>query len=90
MRRALVDPHEGAAKAQPHVLIAFRYRVSARKRQPDTECEPMTHRPATHHADTFSTDERRYGMKLKLRALLYTGATLATLLLAAGAKWKPN
>jgi hypothetical protein len=50
----------------------------------------MTHRPATHHADTFSTDERRYGMKLKLRALLYTGATLATLLLAAGAKWKPN
>jgi hypothetical protein len=29
-------------------------------------------------------------MKLRIRALLYTGATLATLLLAAGAKWKPN
>jgi hypothetical protein len=29
-------------------------------------------------------------MKSKLRAMLYTGATLATLLLAAGAKWKPN
>lgn len=24
------------------------------------------------------------------RHLLYTGATLATLLLAAGARWKPN
>jgi hypothetical protein len=29
-------------------------------------------------------------MKSKLRALLYTGATLATLLLAAGARWKPH
>lgn len=29
-------------------------------------------------------------MKVKLRALLYTGATLVTLLLAAGANWKPN
>jgi hypothetical protein len=26
----------------------------------------------------------------KFRALLYTGATLATFLLAAGAKWKNN
>jgi hypothetical protein len=28
--------------------------------------------------------------KLNWRHLLYTGATLATLLLAAGARWKPN
>ncbi len=28
--------------------------------------------------------------KLHWRRLLYTGATLATLLLAAGARWKPN
>jgi hypothetical protein len=29
-------------------------------------------------------------VKSKIRALLYTGATLASLLLAAGAKWKPH
>jgi hypothetical protein len=29
-------------------------------------------------------------MQSKLRALLYTGVTLVTLLLAAGAEWKPN
>jgi hypothetical protein len=28
--------------------------------------------------------------KLNWRHLLYTGATLASLLLAAGARWKPN
>jgi hypothetical protein len=28
--------------------------------------------------------------KLHWRHLLYTGATLATLLLAAGARWRPN
>jgi hypothetical protein len=28
--------------------------------------------------------------KLNWRHLLYTGATLAMLLLAAGARWKPN
>jgi hypothetical protein len=28
--------------------------------------------------------------KLNWRHLLYTGATMATLLLAAGARWKPN
>jgi hypothetical protein len=27
---------------------------------------------------------------IQWRTLLYTGATLATLLLAAGAKWRPN
>jgi hypothetical protein len=28
--------------------------------------------------------------KMHWRHLLYTGATLATLLLAAGARWRPN
>ena len=28
--------------------------------------------------------------KINWRHLMYTGATLATLLLAAGARWKPN
>ncbi len=27
---------------------------------------------------------------IQWRTLLYTGATLATLLIAAGAKWRPN
>jgi hypothetical protein len=27
---------------------------------------------------------------IRWRSLLYTGATLATLLLAAGARWKPH
>jgi hypothetical protein len=27
---------------------------------------------------------------MRFRSLLYTGATLATLLLAAGARWKPK
>jgi hypothetical protein len=28
--------------------------------------------------------------KIQWRSLLYTGATLGTLLLAAGARWKPH
>jgi hypothetical protein len=28
--------------------------------------------------------------KIQWRSLLYSGATLATLLLAAGARWKPH
>jgi hypothetical protein len=32
----------------------------------------------------------RVKMSLRWRYLLYTGATLATLLLAAGARWKPK
>jgi hypothetical protein len=29
-------------------------------------------------------------MKIKIRAMVYSMATLATLLLAAGARWKPK
>jgi hypothetical protein len=42
-----------------------------------------------------SMSARRYGMRRLIgtvpwRRLLFTGATLGMLLLAAGARWKPN
>jgi hypothetical protein len=39
---------------------------------------------------TSSEGGDRMRAKINWRHLLYTGATLATLLLAAGARWKPN
>jgi hypothetical protein len=35
-------------------------------------------------------DRMRTKLSMNLRHLLYTSATLATLLLAAGARWKPK
>jgi hypothetical protein len=38
----------------------------------------------------MSKTERRHEMQRKIRAMLYSMATLATLLLSAGARWKPK
>jgi hypothetical protein len=58
-----------------------------------TDLGPMCSvgRPSDTYSYTLS--EEVIGLRArfsKFRALLYTGATLATFLLAAGAKWKNN